>query len=49
MLYHSLGPSMQSKSKKKMMQYKSKLVYKNLEDEGIVLFKLIFDNNNSEL
>lgn len=43
MLYHSFGPSKEKKVSS------DSIVYKHLKDDGMELFKLIFDNNSKAL
>lgn len=43
LLYHSFGPSELKKPSA------DSIIYQQLGDDGMLLFKLIFDNNNKEL
>jgi hypothetical protein len=44
MLYHSFGPSFL-----KPIVDRDSLIYQRLGDEGMILYKCIFDNNNKDL
>lgn len=56
LLYHSFGPSTQSKVNKEHKKAnpekpitKPSLIYEHLGDDGMRLFKLIFENNSKDL
>ena len=56
LLYHSFGPSTQNKVNKEHKKAnpekpitKPSLIYEHLGDDGMRLFKLIFENNSKDL